>query len=591
MQYQRLVQAYEEISATTRRTEMAAVLVGLLRETPPSLVHQMVYLTQGKLYPEFVPVEMGMAERLALRAVAEASGYAEEEVQASLASTGDLGATAQDLLERARGHGDTGTEGEPPRLSIEEVYQRLDAIARASGAGSVGEKTRLLAELLSQATPVEAKYLIRTATGKLRLGLADMTLLDALAIAYGGGKGARPILERAYNLISDLGAVATAVATGGLDAVKAFSIQPGKPIRSMLAQRLPSPEAILNKLGGRCRAEYKYDGERVQIHKMGQRVILFSRRLEDISHQYPDAVQWVLEGVKAEKVILDSEAVALDPDTGELLPFQQLMHRRRKYEVAEKATQYPVFVYPFDLLYRDGVDFTAHPLPERRKALEESLHPSHGLQPMPGMVVDRVEDLNVLFQEALDAGCEGLVCKSLKPDSVYQAGSRGWNWIKYKREYVSEMTDTVDLVVVGALHGRGKRAGSYGSLLLSVYDPKTDSFPTVTKAGTGFTDQDLAELPRRLEPYRLDHPHPRVDARMKPDVWFTPALVIEVLGAEITLSPIHTADWGVEKTERGLAIRFPRFTGRYRPDKAPENATTAAEILQMYRARVKKVKS
>lgn len=583
MLYQRLVDAYEEISATTKRTEMTDVLVGLLRETPPKPVHQMVYLTQGKLYPEFVPVEMGMAERLAVRAVAEASGATEEEVRASLASTGDLGATAEDLLEKRK-------PAAKPTLQIEEVYQRLDTIARTSGAGSIARKIELMAELLCQATPTEAKYILRTATGKLRLGLADMTLLDALSIAYGGGKQARPELERAYNLCSDLGAVATAVATGGLEAIRGFHLQPGKPARPMLAQRMRSPEDILEKLGGRCQAEYKYDGERLQIHKMGDRVAIYSRRLEDVTHQYPDAVQFVLRGAKAREAILEAEAVAMNPDTGELRPFQELMHRRRKYRIEQMVAQYPVVLYAFDLIYRDGRDLTSLPFPERRRALDEVVVASQELQPIPSRVVDRVGSLEEFFQEAVEAGCEGLVCKSLKPDSIYEAGARGWNWIKYKREYVSEMTDTVDLVVAGALHGRGKRGGSYGALLLSVYDPETDTFPTVTKCGTGFTDQDLAELPRRLEPYRLDHRHPRVDARMKPDVWFAPGLVIEVLGAEITLSPIHTTKWGVLKPDTGLAIRFPRFTGRYRPDKAPEDATTDDEILQMYQSRLKRVR-
>lgn len=582
MLYRRLVDSYERITDTTKRSEMAEILVNLLRETSPDLVGRMVYLTQGKLYPEFVPVEMGMAERLALRAVAEASGVGEEEVRSSLASTGDLGATAQELLERS------GRAVEP-KLQVEEVYRKLDEIARTSGAGSVARKIELLADLLRQATPVEAKYIVRTATGKLRLGLADMTLLDALAVAYAGGKQARPDLERAYNLCADLGAVATAVATAGLEAVKRFRLQPGKPVRPMLAQRLRSPEDILKKLGGVCQAEYKYDGERLQLHRLGDRVAIYSRRLEDVTDQYPDAARFVLAGTRAREAILEAEAVAMNPDTGELRPFQELMHRRRKYGIEKMVAQYPVVLYAFDLIYRDGRDLTPLPLPERKKALLEVVAPSNDLQPIPSRIVDDAQALEEFFQEAIEQGCEGLVCKSLKPDSTYEAGARGWNWIKYKREYVSEMTDTVDLVVVGALYGRGKRAGTYGALLLSVYDPETDSFPTVTKCGTGFTDRDLAELPGRLEPYRLDHPHPRVDARMKADVWFSPALVIEVLGAEITLSPIHTANWGAIKPETGLAIRFPRFTGRYRLDKAPEDATTEKEILEMYQARLTRV--
>ena len=583
MLYQRLVDAYERISATTKRTEMTEILVGLLRETPPELVRQMVYLTQGKLYPEFVPVEMGMAERLALKAVAAATGFSDDEVRASLASTGDLGQTAQDLLEKAR-------LAPKPTLQIEDVYRHLDGIARTSGPGSVARKIDLMADLLRRSTPIEAKYILRTATGKLRLGLADMTLLDSLAIAYGAGKQARPELERAYNLCSDLGEVATAVATGGVAAVRRFRLQPQKPIRPMLAQRMRSPKDILNKLSGSCQAEYKYDGERLQIHRLGDRVTIYSRRLEDVTRQYPDAAQFVLSSVKAREAIVEAEAVAMNPDTGELRPFQELMHRRRKYGVEKAVAQYPVVLYAFDLIYRDGKDLTPLPFPQRRLALTEVVTPSTELQPIPSKIVSSVDALEEFFQEAISEGCEGLVCKSLKPDSVYEAGARGWNWIKYKREYVSEMTDTVDLVVVGALHGRGKRGGTYGALLLSVYDPKTDTFPTVTKCGTGFTDEDLAELPRRLEPYRIDHRHPRVDARMKPDVWFVPALVIEVLGAEITLSPTHTADWGVLKPETGLAIRFPRFAGRYRFDKAPEDATTAEEIMQMYQAKLRRVR-
>ncbi len=583
MLYCRLVESYERVSQTTKRTEMAGILVELLKETPPDLVHEIVYLTQGKLYPEFVPVEMRMAERLTLKAVAQSTGRTEDEVSSSLASTGDLGATAQRLLE---GSGHTVM----PQLQVDEVYQKLDEIARSSGTGSIARKIDLLADLLGQATPMEAKYLVRTVTGKLRLGLADMTLLDALAMAYGGGKRSRPDLERAYNLCSDLGQVSTAVATGGLKAVQAFHLQPGKPIRPMLAQRMRSSKDILRKLDGICQAEYKYDGERLQAHRLGDRVVIYSRRLEDVTHQYPDAARFVIDGIRAREAILEAEAVAMNPETGELRPFQELMHRRRRYNIEKMVGQYPVVLYAFDLIYQDGRDLTGLPFPDRRRALVGVIATSPNLQPIPGRVVDNDEALEEFFQEAIEVGCEGLVCKSLKPTSVYEAGNRGWNWIKYKREYVSEMTDTVDLVVVGALHGRGKRGGSYGALLLSVYDPETDSFPTVTKCGTGFTDQDLAELPGRLEQYRIDHPHPRVSARMKADVWFVPALVLEVLGAEITLSPIHTADWGTVKADTGLAIRFPRFTGRYRPDKAPEDATTDDEILQMYQSRLKKVR-
>lgn len=582
MLYSRLVEAYEQIGGTTRRREITDTLVALLKETPPDLVGRLVYLTQGKLHPDFAGVEMGLAERLALRAVAEAAGVEEAEVARALAARGDLGAAAESLL-RAK------DRQVAPTLSVDEVYDHLDGLARTSGKGAIGTKLTLLVDLLTRATPTEAKYILRSVTGKLRLGLADMTMLDGLAAAYAGDIRARKVLERAYNLSSDLGAIATAVARGGLEAARSFHLQPGRPVRPMLAQRSRSPGEILRATGGRCQAEYKYDGERLQIHKAGDRVLLFSRQLEDATAQYPDVVELVRSGVAANEAVLEVEVMAMSPEAGELLPFQELMHRRRKHEVEAMMAQYPAAIFAFDLLFLDGRDLTGLPFPERREALEMVVKPSGFLRLMPARIVDRVEDLEVFFQEAVAEGCEGLVCKSLGPNSTYEAGARGWNWIKWKREYVSAMTDTVDLVVVGALHGRGRRGGVYGALLLSAYDPETDSFPTVTKCGVGFTDKDLAELPARLESHRLDHRHPRVNAKMQPDVWFEPSLVIEVLGAETTLSPIHTVGWGVFRQDAGLAIRFPRFTGRYRDDKAPEDATSVAEIAQMYRSRLKKV--
>ncbi|MEM2455114.1 MAG: ATP-dependent DNA ligase, partial [Candidatus Bathyarchaeia archaeon] len=201
------------------------------------------------------------------------------------------------------------------------------------------------------------------------------------------------------------------------------------------------------------------------------------------------------------------------------------------------------------------------------------------------------EDLERFFEEAVEAGCEGLVCKSLSKDSVYQAGARGWLWIKYKRDYKSEMTDTVDLVVVGAFYGRGKRAGKYGALLLAAYNHDNDTFETICKCGSGFTDEDLENLPKMLEPYKINHKHPRVNSEIEADVWFVPKVVIEVIGAEITLSPIHTCAKDVIRKGSGLAIRFPRFTGRYRTDKSAEDATTISEIIEMYKRQLKKIES
>ena len=584
MEYSLIADAYEKIESTTKRLEMTDLLVDILKKTSKDIIDKVVYLTQGRIYPDFVSLEIGVAEKLAIKALARASGRSEREIEEDLKITGDVGETAQKFMAKKR----QVTFFQRP-LTVQKVYEILDKMAKTSGSGAVDLKMALLAGLLAAATPKEAKYIIRTVTGNLRLGIADMTVLDALAIAYGGGKEARELVERAYNISSDLGRVAKTVAEKGLRGVKKFEVFVGEPIRPMLAERLSSPEEILEKLGGKCIAEYKYDGERIQIHKKGEEVVLFSRRLENISSQYPDAIGLVQKHVKVKSAILEAECVAVDTDTGEMRPFQELMHRRRKYGIQKAMEEYPVSLFMFDALYVDGKDLTLEPYPIRRKALEKAIEESDRVKIAKYLITSDVKELEKFFLEAIENGCEGLVCKSITEDSVYQAGARGWLWIKYKRDYKSEMTDTVDLVVVGAFHGRGKRAGTYGALLLAAYNPDNDTFETVTKCGTGFSDEDLANLPKNMKKHVISHKHPRVQSLIKADVWFEPAAVIEVLGAEMTLSPIHTCAMDAIRKGSGLAIRFPRFTGNYRFDKSAENATTVNEMKEMYLSQLKKL--
>jgi DNA ligase-1 len=584
LKYSVIADAYEKIEATTKRLEMTDHLVKLLEDTPKDVIDKVVYLTQGKLYPDFVGIEIGIAEKLAIRAVARATGHSEKEIEEDLRKTGDLGETAQKFLRKK-----TQVSFFSKPLTVERVYETLDKMAKSTGAGSMDLKISFLSGLLSDASPKEAKYIIRTVTGSLRLGIADMTVLDALAIAFGGGKETREHLERSYNISSDLGRVAKTVVNEGIESIKEFEVSLGEPIRPMLAERLGSPTEILEKLGGKCVAEYKYDGERIQAHKKGDQIILFSRRLEDITDQYPDGGELVRKHVKAKEAIVEAECVAVDPDTGEMKPFQELMHRRRKYGVKKAIEEYPVSLFMFDALYVDGKDLTLEPYPVRRQRLEGIIEQADHVKVAENIITDDPKEIEKFFEKAIENGCEGLLCKSVNEDSVYQAGARGWLWIKYKRDYKSEMTDTIDLVVVGAFHGRGKRAGSYGALLLAAYDPNEDMFKTVTKCGTGFTDKDLKKLPKTMGKYQISHRHPRVISTIEADVWFEPAVVIETLGAEITLSPIHTCAMGVIRKDSGLAIRFPRFTGNYRMDKSAEDATTAQEVAKMYRGQLKKV--
>jgi len=584
MKYSLMADAYEKIEATTKRLEMTDYLVEFLKKTPKEVIDKVAYLTQGKLYPDFVGIEIGVAEKLAIKAIARATGRSEKEIEEDMKKAGDLGGTTQKFLEKK-----TQVTFFQEPLTIEKVYDTLDKMAKSTGAGSMDQKINLLAGLLSNATPKEAKYLIRTVTGELRLGIADMTVLDALAIAYGGGKEAREDIERAYNISSDLGSVAKTVAEKGIEGIRKFGVSIGEPIRPMLAERLGSPQEILEKLGGRCIAEFKYDGERVQAHKKDGDIILFSRRLEDITDQYPDAVELFRKHVKPKEAIVEAEIVAIDPNTGEMRPFQELMHRRRKYGIRQAMEEYPVSLFAFDVLSVDGKDMTQKTYPVRHKMLEKIIEKSDRVRPAEYLIADDPNELEKFFEKAVENGCEGVLCKSMSEESVYQAGARGWLWIKYKRDYKSEMTDTVDLVVVGAFHGRGKRGGTYGALLLAAYDPDEDEFETVTKCGTGFTDEDLAKLPNMMEKHRLPRKSPRVNSTLEADVWFEPKVVIEVIGAEITLSPIHTAAMDEIRKGSGLAIRFPRFTGNYRLDKAAEDATTIKEIMDMYQSQLKKV--
>jgi len=584
VRYSSIADAYEKIEATTKRLEMTDYLVEILKETQTNLIDKVVYLTQGKLYPDFVGIEIGIAEKLAIRAVARSAGHREKDIEEDMQQTGDLGETTQKFMEKK-----TQATFFSTALTVERVYETLDKMANSTGSGSVDLKLGLLAGLLSDASPSEAKYIVRTVTGSLRLGIADMTVLDALAVAFGGGKETRDQLERAYNISSDLGRVAKLVAEEGIERIKKFEVLPGEPIRPMLAERLSSSAEILEKLGGKCRAEYKYDGERIQAHKKKDHVILFSRRLENITDQYPDGVEYVRKHVKAEEAIMEAEAVAVDPETGEMKPFQELMHRRRKYGIKEAMEEHPITLFMFDVLYVDGKDLTLEPYTVRHRHLEKVIDQTDNIKVAESIIAENPEELELFFEKTVESGSEGIICKSVNEDSVYQAGARGWNWIKYKRDYRSEMTDTVDLVVVGAFYGRGKRAGTYGAFLLAAYDPDKDTFETVTKVGTGFTDADLEKLPKMLKKHQISHKHPRVNSTIEMDVWFEPAVVIETRGAEITLSPIHTCAMNVIREASGLAIRFPRFTGKYRVDKSPEDATTTKEVVEMYRSQLKKI--
>ena len=399
-----------------------------------------------------------------------------------------------------------------------------------------------------------------------------MTVLDALAIAYTGSKENKAQLEKAYNICPDVGIIAETLAKKGLKGIEKIDVHVGRPIKMMLAQRVEALDEVHEKIPGKLGVEAKYDGERIQAHKTKEgKITLFSRRMDTITEQYPDVVQYLQEQISAKEFVVEGEVIAIDKE-GKSLHFQVLMQRKRKMDIDEYVKKVPVQLKLFDLLYYNGKSFLHESYEKRTEQLTKIVSKGKHLTLADKIVTDDVQEVEKFFQKMLKEKQEGVMIKGM--DSEYQAGTRGWNWIKWKKEYHTEMTDTFDLVIVGAFYGRGKRSGTYGALLCACYNEKDDTFETVTKLGTGLTDEMLAELPKKLKKYQVDHKPARVVVSdIKPEVWFEPAIVVEVLAAEITKSPSHAL---------GLALRFPRFV-KLRDDKKAEQATTSKEIKQMYK--------
>ena len=581
MLFDTLVETYNKLESTTKRLEMTDLLTDLFKIADSENIDKIIYMTQGKIHPDWKgEPEIGMAEKMVKETLIRITGLKKAKVESLVQSLGDIGLAAEEAMAKKTQSGFFSRQ-----LSVVDIYNGLDNIARRSGTGSSKQKMDLLGSLLTDSSPLGARYLSRMVEGKLRMGIGDMTILDALAQAFTGSKDKRPELERAYNLSSDLGAVAIALVDHGLDGVLNFKIMAGAPIRVMAAQRLSNAEEILEKLGGHCSAEYKLDGERFQIHKDGDVINIFSRRLENITHMYPDAVKLTIDHIKVDQAIIEGEVVAYNPDTGEDMPFQTLMKRRRKYKIDEMMAKIPVRVYLFDCLY-DGEDLTLKPYLYRIERLDSIIDSTDEFKPVERLETNDPEELERFFQQSLADGTEGLIVKSTSDDSIYRAGARSWLWVKLKRSYQSKMQDHVDLAVVGAYYGRGRRAGSYGALLVAAYDPSDDKYKTVCKVGTGFTDENLEAMPGRLDQYRSDSKPSNVDSMLEAEVWFDPIVVMEVLGDEITASPLHLAAFGEIRKDAGLAIRFPRFT-RWREDKSTDEVTRVGEILDMYNAQLK----
>ncbi len=580
MEYSILAESFEKMESTRKRLELTQFLVELFEKTPHEVISKIVYLIQGKIRPDFEGIELGVAEKLAIRAISKSSGITIKKIEEEYNKGGDLGHAAEIILEQK-----TQTTFLVENITVERVYETLFKIAKLGGSKSQDMKIKYISSLLNDANPLEASFILKILLGTLRLGIAENTVMDALAIAYSGDKENRKLLQHAYNVSSDLGKVAEIIAIEGIQGIEKFKINLFNPIRPMLADRVKSEKEVIEKIGNEFAIEYKLDGERVQIHVEGEKIELFSRSLEKISNYYPDIIEKIPKIIQAENAILEAEIVAINENTGDFLPFQELMHRRRKYKIEKAVTEYPITVNFFDVLYCNGKNCTELNYSERRKKLENIVKENEFAKYIPMTIAKNENEIQEFFENSINAGSEGLMLKML--DKPYQAGSRGSHWLKLKREYRNELGDSLDLVVIVGFFGKGRRTGSYGTLLLSTYDENTDTFPSICKVGTGFTDESLDQLYQILNPKTTIKKNPRIISEMEADVWFEPELVIEIVASEITLSPIHKVARDEIRKNAGLALRFPKFTGKIRMEKTAEDASTDEEVISLYKAQNK----
>ncbi len=586
MHFSELTTFFERLEETSSRLALIEILSELFKKTDNTTVDKVMYLAQGRVAPFYEPVEIGMADKMVAQSIGEAFGLTKDEVLEEYARKGDLGIVAFELSEKKR------QKGKKEELSVVTVFDELKKIADTGGVGSVEKKITALKELLEHMSAVSAKHLVRIPLGKTRLGIGDPTILDGIAIAVLGDKSKRKLLEKAYNETSDLGLIGKTLVESGLEAVQKLGVTVGRPIRSELCERLPNPVKVFEKMDTDdlgVHVTYKYDGFRVQIHKNGDKVEMFSRNLEDMTHMFPELIEGTLKQIKAKTVILDSEAMAYLPESQEFLPFQETTKRRRKHNIEEMAESLPLKAFVFDILYVDGKSLLETPLNERIEIMKKTIAGDEILVPEPGTIMKKAEDLQLMLDEAFTQGLEGVVIK--RPDSGYEAGGRNFNWVKLKKHSAGDLNDTIDCVILGYIFGKGKRtAFGAGALLVGLYDKKADQFVSVSRIGTGLTDEEWISIKDKTKGLEIDHKPARVHSYITPSVWVKPEIVIEVLADEITRSPLHTAG-AIEKDgvkEPGYALRFPRLVSFRDRDKKAEDATTVEELIEMFHQQGKK---
>jgi len=574
VKFNEVAAVFDQIERISSRLEITRLLAELLGKATASEAKIISYLSLGQLNPPYIGTQFQVNEKSFIKVVARLLKMSDQEVKEKVKIYGDVGSVLEFGKWKAK-----------DELTVIQLYKKLLEIEAISGVGSQEAKNDSLYHLLKELDPTSAKFVARIVIGKLRLGFSDMTVVDALSWMEVGDKSLRKKIENAYNISADIGLIAQTLKEGGIEAIEHMEIHVGIPIRPAAAERLPTAKAIMEKIG-HCIAQPKLDGFRLQIHvdktKKEPVIRFFSRNLIDMSYMFPDIAEAVKD-LDVKELICEGEAIVRDPNTGNFLPFQETVKRKRKHGIEKAASELPLQVFVFDLLYLDGEQFLTKTHKTRRKQLLKLFggFKNENIHAIEEKEIETAKQLEDYFTENIAAGLEGLVVK--KEDSVYQPGKRNFNWIKLKRqEETGHLEDTIDCVILGYYFGKGKRAQfGIGAFLVGVFNKKEDKFQTVAKIGTGVKDQGWIDLKKKCDAIAVQNQPKNVECPkdLAPDVWVSPDIVCLVRADEITLSPLHTA--GKTKKDLGFALRFPRFMG-YRPDKKPTQATSVNEIKRLY---------
>lgn len=596
--YLALAITLDKIDGISGRLRIIEVLSNFLRSvlilSPDDLVSA-VYLCLNKIAPDYQGLELGIGESLLVKALAEATGRTPDKVRAEAATKGDLGLVAESSRSQQR------VLFPPPPLMLSHVFTKLRAIAEMTGNSVQQKKVDIIKVLLVACRQCEARFLVRSLGGKLRVGLAEASLLTALAHAaalsppHGDPKASKKRLEEAALLVKtaycecpDYERVISALLEEGVDSLpKRCRLSPGIPLKPMLAHPTKAISEVLNRFEGSAfTCEFKYDGERAQIHLLEDgSVRIYSRNQEDNTGKYPEVVSRIRAAISPDTktCILDSEAVAWDRPSQTILPFQTLSTRKRK-ETTEEEVKVQVCVFAFDMLYHNGESLVKEPFRKRRELLRKTLIEVPGeTQLARSADLSTVEDIQEFLLESIKGSCEGLMVKSLDTGATYEIAKRSHNWLKLKKDYLDGVGDSVDAVVLGGYHGKGKRTGTFGCFLLGCYDPDNEEFQTLCKIGTGFSEEQLDQHSTFFKEHIIPAPksYYRFDSSLAPDAWFEPCQVWEIKSADLSVSPVHKAALGLVDPEKGISLRFPRFI-RIRDDKNPEDATSAQQVADLY---------